>query len=118
MSLDCRDTDVQILRIDPVCGKDISVQEALTKDLFYVYEQKEHVFCSVGCLKKFIKEPRHYALEEVAGEIYICKGCRKKIHKNDNFETTMAMNGVVHKFCRPTCAAVFHIMNEVSQEWQ
>ena len=112
MPNDSRNIDIEISRADPVCGKDVPSQEALIKELFYIYEHKEYIFCS-GCLKKIQKAPQQYVSEEIPHEVVdTCEVCHKKIYKGEDFSTVM-MNGMVHKFCRPVCAVVFEILNEV-----
>jgi len=99
--------DIEITRVDPVCGMDVSLEKALAKHLFHVYGHKEYIFCSSGCLEDFKKNPRRYISEEIYGEMAgVCELCGKEMRAGEDISTTV-IDGETHKFCCPTCASVF-----------
>lgn len=50
-----------MMPIDPVCGMQVDVNEALTAN----YQGKTYYFHSDDCREEFLEEPEDYVMEEV-----------------------------------------------------
>ena len=90
---------------DPVCGMEVTVEQAEGAGLYADEAGMRHHFCALACREVFLMNPSRFAeLRRPSGRF--CQLCHKGIGQTEA-GSALAVRGVTYQFCCPTCAAVF-----------